>query len=196
MMKRLLIALPVAAAVVAALFWAMSEFVPVERPQAEYRVVVSKEAVSAELPEEESRPHIFDPPEPQPPPPPSPDTQPDPVDPQPMPREKFPPPEREKPENVIERQGVHSHCYRHRTGPLEFLDGAREGDRVMVEFTITSDGRVTDVRVIKSTNPAINDAVAAMVRRWRWKRPDFCGRQVHAKQKPRTLRTEIEFRKP
>ncbi len=114
-----------------------------------------------------------------------------------MPREKFPPPERDEPENVIERQGVHSHCYPHRTGPLiEFPDGAREGDRVTVEFAISPEGRVTDVRVIQSSNPAINDAVVEMVGRWRWARPGHCGRQLAVKQKARTGRTEIQFRKP
>lgn len=45
MSVRLLIALPVAAVVVAALFWAMSEVVPAARPEVAYTVQISKQKV-------------------------------------------------------------------------------------------------------------------------------------------------------
>lgn len=193
-MKRLLIALPIAALVVTALFLAMREFVPLGRPQADYTIQISQQSVAASLPEEELHTYIFDRPDPLPPEPTL--TEPEPLERQPMPREKFSPPKFDEPESLMESRNFAEHCERRRTGPVVFLDGARDGDRVTVEFTIMSDGRVTDVRVIQSSNPAINDAVVEMVGRWHWAQPDSCEGQLAVKQEPRTVRTEIEFRKP
>ncbi|MFP4003894.1 MAG: energy transducer TonB [Alphaproteobacteria bacterium] len=193
MNPRLIIALPVAAAVVAALFWAMSEFVPVERPQAVYTMQVAPGMVKIyRCPHSCDHPAPVRPRYPQrpgsgPQPPPPPVLSPEPVNPNRRPMERFPDPG--SADDLDEDPCAGSPIIR--TPPI-FPKEARHGDYAVVKFTITEEGTTADVRIIELSNPKIREDVLRIVRRWRVR--DECGRGILDTGDPGPHRVRIEFK--
>jgi TonB family protein len=202
-MARLLIAAPFAAIAVAALFWVMREFVPAGRARVDYTVTILAHSRweacqfcdpppplrfrwEVERPDENSPGTSSLPPPPHP--------RPQMEEPPAMPRERLAAPERTPPEGSLflgsPVGGLEYPCAPGDSDPIVRIaptlpDGTRDGDFVVLEFTITADGCTADIRVVESSNPQINDDVVKMVKRWRY-RPNG--------EERRKIRTRIEFK--
>ena len=64
---------------------------------------------------------------------------------------------------------------------------ARVEDVVIVEFTVGADGRVADTRIVRS-NPLLDEAALAAVRRW-----EFCSPECYGASLSETQTVAIHF---
>lgn len=197
MPRRLLLSLPVAAGVVIALFWAMSEVVPAGRAHVDYTIQISERSAKiVKQPCDSVPPSVFCPeshviidyfPPTLPPPPKVPSAL---IEPTKIPREPMKPPKTQSPndlfsQSLLVKRDRCGHAFqpiiRRRSLLSEIV---RDGDYAVVEFTIDAEGCPKEIRIMESSNPKIHDYVVRTVQRWQY-RPTG--------KEPRRVRVRIEF---
>ena len=78
------------------------------------------------------------------------------------------------------------------SGPgIEWIDGAVPG-RVEVLFDIGPDGRLSNIRIVSSTDRRLTNEVGRMLARWRYRPATFRGAAVATSDVPFTFRFELD----